>query len=233
MTTRPALLLVHGAWHGPWCWEQLLPELAGIDVYQVALPSSGPGPAALGDLHGDAEVVRAAVRAIDGPVVVCGHSYGGMVITQALTHEPNVARLVYLCAFQLDVGDSLAGVRQAPPAWWSVHEELGYLDPREPAERFYADAAPEVVAAALPRLTHQSLRSFRQPLTTAAWRHVPSTYIVCENDNAIPAELQRTMARRADRVVTIKAGHSPFAVAPTPVAQLLRAALTEHPRDRS
>jgi pimeloyl-ACP methyl ester carboxylesterase len=230
MTSLPAVLLVHGAWHGPWSWEQLLPELAGIDVRTVALPSSGPEPAALGDLYGDAEVVRDAVREIRGPVVVCGHSYGGMVVTQALTEEPNVAALVYLCAFQLDVGDSLAGVRAEPPPWWSVREDHGYLDPADPANRFYADAEPAIAAAALPRLTHQSLRSFRQPLTTAAWRRLPSIYVVCENDRAIPAEIQQTMARRADRVVRMATGHSPFAVAPAQVAELVRTVLADYAR---
>jgi pimeloyl-ACP methyl ester carboxylesterase len=198
-----------------------VPELTSVAVRTVALPSSGPDPATLGDLYADADVVRAAVRQIDGPVVVCGHSYGGMVITQALTEEPNVVHLVYLCAFQLDVGDSLAGVRPEPPPWWAVHEGQGYLDPRDPADRFYRDVAPEIAAASVARLTHQSLRSFRQPLTTAAWRHLPSTYVVCERDNAIPAEIQQVMAQRADRVVRLDTGHSPFAAAPARVAELL------------
>ncbi|MCW2507931.1 MAG: hypothetical protein JWP68_1079, partial [Modestobacter sp.] len=101
------LLLVHGAWHTSWAWQPLIAELSDIDVVTVDLPSSGTDPQALGDLTADADVVRAALAGIEGPVVVVGHSYGGLPITEAATAEDGVAHLVYLCAFQLDVGDSL------------------------------------------------------------------------------------------------------------------------------
>jgi pimeloyl-ACP methyl ester carboxylesterase len=124
MGTTPSLLLVHGAWHGPWAWRQLIDQLPDIDVHTVALPTSGDDPAMLGDLYDDAAVVSAAVAAVSGPVVVVAHSYGGAPVTQALADADNVRRIVYLAAFQPDVGDSLfssAGNAAAP--WWEVHEQ--------------------------------------------------------------------------------------------------------------
>jgi pimeloyl-ACP methyl ester carboxylesterase len=225
MSTTPALVLVHGAWHGPWCWDQLVTELAGIDVHTVGLPSAGPDPAALGDLYDDAAAVRATVSAIDGPVVVCAHSYGGLPVTEGTADLPQVVGLIYLCAFQLDVGEALSTGRPQPPAWWDVNEAAGYVDARSPREIFYADVDEATTLATLPRLGHQSLRALNQPLTRAAWRTVPSTYVVCEDDQAIPAVAQEAMAQRSQRVLRMPTSHSPFLSRPAELAALLRAEL--------
>ncbi|MEU8006493.1 alpha/beta hydrolase [Catellatospora sp. NPDC049111] len=99
MGTTPSLLLVHGAWHGPWAWQQLIDQLSDLDVHTVALPTSGDDPATLGDLYDDAAAVNAAVAAISGPVVVVAHSYGGAPVTQAervlrinTSHSPFLSR---------------------------------------------------------------------------------------------------------------------------------------------
>jgi pimeloyl-ACP methyl ester carboxylesterase len=128
------LLLVHGAW----ARDPLLDHLDGLDAHTVDLPSSGTDPATLGDLRADAEVVRAALAGIDGPAVVVGHSYGGMVVTEAATAETGAAHLVYVCAFQLDEGESLlAAVGGQAPPWWEVHE--GHVVATGPEEVFYND----------------------------------------------------------------------------------------------
>lgn len=101
MTSAVTLVLVHGAWHGPWVWELLREQLSGVAVRTVALSSSGSDPAKLGDLYEDAAIVRSVVADVDGPVVVCAHSYGGAPVTEALVDIGQVRRLVYLCAFQL------------------------------------------------------------------------------------------------------------------------------------
>jgi pimeloyl-ACP methyl ester carboxylesterase len=220
----PALLLVHGAWHGPWCWDRLVDELPGVDVHTVALPSAGPDPAALGDMYRDAAVVREALTALDRPVVVCGHSYGGVVITEAAAELPNVVGLVYLCAFQLDVGESLADGAE-PRDWQQVDESNGAIAVRGATEIFYGDVDPALVADALPRLGYQSVAAFQQPLTRAAWHTVPSTYVVCENDRAIPLVAQEAMAGRAKRVVRMPTSHSPFLSRPGELAELLAAEL--------
>src|ERR1700755_1618777 len=83
--SRPTLLLVHGSWHGPWCWERLIPELdkLGLASATVALPSWCSDPAWLGTVADAADATGAAFADIAGDVVVVGHSYGGVVITQA------------------------------------------------------------------------------------------------------------------------------------------------------
>ncbi|MGW3892314.1 alpha/beta hydrolase [Micromonospora chokoriensis] len=228
----PSLLLVHGAWHGPWVWQSLVERLPDIDIHTVPLPSSGNDAAALGDLYDDAAVVKAAVAAIDGPVVVVAHSYGGAPVTEALGAADNVRRIVYLAAFQPDVGDSLfstaGGV--APP-WWEVHERAelkgkGYIKPSQPREVFYGDVDSEIAEQAVGRLGLQAWASTQQPLTQAAWHTIPSTYIVCEADNALPPFAQELMAKRAERVLRMNSSHSPFLSQPTELAALIWAELS-------
>ncbi len=214
------LLLVHGAWHGAWAWRPLLDHLDGLDVRTVDLPSSGTDPAALGDLRADAEVVRAALAGMDAPVVV-GHSYGGVVVSEAATSDTGAAHLVYLCAFQLDEGESLfGGLGGQPPPWFDVQDR--YIAARTPEEVFYNGCPADLTAEAVGRLGLQSRAAFEQPLTRAAWREVPSTYVVCEDDHAIPAVAQEQMAQRAGDVVRLPDGHSPFLSSPGEVARILR-----------
>ena len=103
----------------------------------------------------------------------------------------NILGLVYLCGFQLDIGESLLGaVGGTAPNWWDVHRLENYVDPLRPEEVFYADVAPQTARGAIARLRHQSLSAFGQQLTRAAWRTIPSTYILCEQDVAIPIDAQ-------------------------------------------
>ncbi|GAA0938907.1 alpha/beta hydrolase [Pseudonocardia zijingensis] len=226
MAPAPTLVLVHGAWHGPWVWRRLVGELADLDVRTVSLPSVGPDASALADMRTDAEAVRAAVAVVDGPVVVCAHSYGGVPATQGLAGASNVVGLVYLCAFQLDIGESVLGAAGGDvPSWWDVHRTEGYVDALRPFEVFYADVRPHTARGAVARLGHQSLTAFEQPLTNAAWRTIPSTYVVCERDAAIPVASQEAMAQRADRVLRMPGSHSPFLSRPAQLGGVLRAEL--------
>src|SRR3954470_8178352 len=110
------VVLVHGAWHGAWCFDRVLPllEKAGVSAVAVDLPGHGADPGPVTDLHGDADRVRSALDGIAGDAVLLGHSYGGAVITEAGVH-PAVRHLVYLCALALDAGESCmaAAVREA------------------------------------------------------------------------------------------------------------------------
>ncbi|RKR88942.1 pimeloyl-ACP methyl ester carboxylesterase [Micromonospora pisi] len=232
MNRTPSVLLVHGAWHGPWVWQSLVEQLPDIDIHTVALPSSGNDPAALGDLYDDAAVVKAAVAAIDGPVVVVAHSYAGAPVTEALSAAENVLRIVYLAAFQLDVGDSLfSSAGGVAPPWWEVHEQAelkgkGHIKASQPREVFYGDVDPEIAEQAVAQLGLQGWASTQQPLTRAAWQTIPSTYIICEADNAIPPFVQELMAKRAERVLRMNSSHSPFLSQPAELAALIRAELS-------
>lgn len=219
------VVLVHGAWHGSWCWSDLVPALEahGLAAVTVDLPSSGPDVTALGDLDADVAAVTAVLDAVPGPKILLGHSYGGLPVTQAAAGREDVVHLVYVCAFMLDAGVSLieaAGGRPVP--WWRLSEDGTWMTPDRPEEVFYGDCEPAVAAAAVARLQPQSLSSCRQPLQAAAWESIPSTYVVADRDPELPQFVQEAMATgRATRVVHIDAGHSPFLSRPRELAAMV------------
>jgi pimeloyl-ACP methyl ester carboxylesterase len=224
MPENPVIVLVHGAWHGSWCWEPLVPHLGGLDVRLVDLPSAGENPAGPAGLRADADVLRSVVATVPGPVIVCAHSYAGAVASQALAGLGNLAHIVYLCSFLIGRGESLLGaVGGTPPPWWQVRAD-GYVDTLDPERVFYQDCAPRQVAEAVARLRPHALTAFREQLTEAAWESVPTTYVVCTRDQAIPPEAQRQMATRASRVRELDTSHSPFLSQPQLLAALLREA---------
>lgn len=228
---RPEILLVHGAWHGAWAWASLIPHLraAGLRPRTVDLPSGNTG----GDLHDDVAAVRAAASNGSGPLTVLAHSYGGIPVTEALADVADVHALVYVCAFQLDVGESLmtATGGQLPP-WCTPDLVAGVSRVPDPAAVFYTDVAPGLARDSAARVTPQTLRSFEQPLTQAAWQRVDSTYVVCTDDQALPEASQRTMAARATHVQTLPGGHSPFLSRPEELAVVVKAAASsQHLRD--
>jgi pimeloyl-ACP methyl ester carboxylesterase len=218
------VLLVHGSAHGPWCWERVI-ELAtvrGLRTVAVALPSCGPDPHGLGGPDDDIEAVRAAIDAAGAPVVLVGHSLGGMPVSEAAAGAEPVRHLVYLAAFMLDVGETVAdATRDLPPGDWVLSPDGRTVAAAEPSALFYGDCAPEVAAGAIARLRPQNPATALRPLRAAAWRSVPSTYVVCERDRAIPPALQERWARRASRVVRLDAAHSPFLSRPGAVVDVL------------
>lgn len=221
--TDPTFVFVHGAWHGPWVWSRVRRLLADRDTMAVDLPSSGTDPRELGSLADDATLLRQTVASVAGPVVVVGHSYGGVVATQALADMANVDRIVYLAALPLDVGESVSRIvgRQVPE-WWDLHRRDGYLDSVRP-EIFYTDCPPETVRDAIARLGHQSWSSFTDPVTTAAWRTIPSTYIICTEDAALLPIAQGILSARASTVLRLPTSHSPMLSAPDALVDLLLA----------
>jgi len=217
------VVLVHGAWHGPWCWEPVLERLPGVDVETVDLPSSGPDPDRLGGLDDDAATVRDAIDDADGDILVVAHSYGGAPVSQAAEGARNVAHLLYLTAFMLDEGESLFGlVGGVAPGWWIMAPDERSLMPAGPEELFYNDLPPDQAKEAAARLQPQSVRAVRQPITAAAWRSIPSTYVICERDNAIPVPAQEMLSQRAGQVRRLDSGHSPFLSQPDAVVAIVR-----------
>ncbi|WP_399895780.1 alpha/beta fold hydrolase [Streptomyces sp. BBFR51] len=218
---KPVILLVHGAWHGAWCWELLAPELTalGWQVETVDLPSASADPRNTAGMYDDARAVRRRLDAAEGPVTVLAHSYAGLPVTQAAAGA-DVNRLVYLAAFQLDVGDSLAGIAGGEIPGGDTGTLPAHEDPRT---HLYADATEEIASRAAERLVLQTVKSFSEPLTTAAWKTVPSSYVVCERDRAVDPGFQKVMAARSERSYTLPTGHSPFYSAPGELARLITA----------
>ena len=182
------IVLVHGAWHGSWCWQRVTPllEKRGLAVRTIDLPSVGARPGAGTDLSADAAAVEALVEGIEGPVVLCGHSYGGMVISHAAPKR--VTRLVYLCAFMPLEGESLVSIGGGRHAPWIQLLDGGLTlpDPARTEAVFYSDCDAQTVRWATREIRPQSAAPFDEPVPRPAWRNTPSTYVICANDRALP-----------------------------------------------
>jgi pimeloyl-ACP methyl ester carboxylesterase len=222
-----SIVLVHGAWHGSWCWARVVPllERRGFIVRAVDLPSTGVDPSPAADLSADAAAVRRVIEEMPGDLLVCGHSYGGMVISHpAVGTHPRVAHLAYVCAFMPDRGQSLFSIGDGEPAPWIRVDEGGMTLPDldQAAELFFADCDPETQRWAVGRLRRQPAAPFAETVAEPAWWVTRSTYIVCTNDRVMPLELQRGLfAPRTGRVLELQASHSPFLSCPAQLSAQL------------
>jgi pimeloyl-ACP methyl ester carboxylesterase len=231
--SRPVILLVHGAWHGAWVWTKVQSDLIarGWQAETVELPSTADHDQPRAGLYDDAEVVRARINQIDAPVVIGAHSYGGAVVTQAAADMPNVRHILYICATQLDVGESLLGVMGGElPTWWI--RESDTVVATDPRNHFYHDVSQAEADRAVARLKPLSWMAVTQPLTAAAWHSVPSTYIVCDLDTEM-VPVQLFWSTRATHVRTLHSSHSPFLSMPAALVDLIveaaeRDACSEH-----
>jgi pimeloyl-ACP methyl ester carboxylesterase len=227
MTT---LIFVHGACvrDAAWWWAEMTQPLAdhGISSVAVPLPSCGETVGELGDLYADVEACREAVSAAEGPVVLLGHSYGGMVITEAGADD-RVTQLLYLTSVMPDAGQSQAELTGSEPAPWlqPADDNTIGVDPEMIREFFLQDCDEATTNQALRRLTRQSLTPFTQAPREIAWRQKPATYIVCTEDLATAPDVQRRRVKGQTRVVEFSAGHHPFLSRPDDFAQSLAAAI--------
>jgi len=218
-------LLVHGALSGGWVWDDLTERLekAGHRVAVVdQLPSAGTDPASLGDLHADASHVRAILDSLDESVVLVGHSYGGMVITELADH-PKVRHSVYLTAFWPRRGQSVLDLLGGAPPWAVLRDDgaVQITDDFELArDSLCADLNRERAREVLGRLVPHSAAALGTP-STAPNRGHPTTYMVATQDNAIPLVAQEAMAVNADDVVRLPAAHIVQISLPDELAQAL------------
>lgn len=233
------MVLVHGAWHGGWCFAALQHALdeMGVPSYAPDLPGHGASTHPLTDLHGDARSVTALLGQLERPAVLVGHSYGGGVITQAAEWHTDVSHLVYLAAFALLEGESIRGsLRNFPPeevelaAAMVPHADgTTVLDPVLGPPALYGDCPPEVIAAAVARWSPQPHVAMNQPVTGSPLGRIPSTYVVCTRDRAVHPNHQAAMAARCTHRVTLDCDHSPFVSRVADVAALLHRLATEDP----
>lgn len=135
----------------------MIRQLPDWKVDVVDLPSSKPD--VLGDLAADVAAVRAELSRDDGPVAVVAHSYGGIPASEAVSGVPGVVHAVYLAAFLPSPGDSLLSMVGTDPSWWKRDTAAGIINVVNPAQRFYADLAPDLASAAVDHRP-QSARSF-------------------------------------------------------------------------
>jgi len=226
------VLLVHGAWHGGWCFDRVVAQLtaSGVSVIAPDLPGHGDDPGPFTDLHGDAARVTAILDELS-EVVLLGHSYGGAVITEAGAHRA-VRHLVYLAALALDDGETCSAAAVAESTLIShegrpdlgesmqLHDGISTLL-TSAATCLYQDCSPADVAWAMPQLGPQPMLNLSQQPKAVAWRTKPSTYVVCSQDQTIHPELQRILARRCTTSQEWATGHSPFLSRPELVRALL------------
>ncbi len=213
------VVLVHGAWHGAWCWERVIPllEARGIEVDALELP--------LTSTDDDLAHTRAAIESNPGAVVM-GHSYGGLLITLA-ARDLEVSHLVYLCAFMPIKGEKIEATLASAPRTTlldglTVNED-GKLVPQPDTivPAFYADCDEADAANAERRLRPMPTSMAHPEIVVPAWEKLPSTYVGCTRDEALAPDFQRGLAARATRTVEWDTSHSPFYSRPDLVADLL------------
>jgi pimeloyl-ACP methyl ester carboxylesterase len=183
-------------------------------------------------LADDVAVTKRAIAAMNGPVILVGHSYGGAVITEA-GNDPKVAGLVYVTAFALDKGESVSALLKnappgapAPPIMPPVDGFL-LLDRAKFPAAFAGDVNPEQAAFMADSQVPWGLEAVSGTITEAAWRTKPSWYLVTTEDKMIPPDAQRGMSKRAgSTVIEVKASHSVYASQPGTVAQFIEQAAT-------
>ncbi|MBB6018587.1 alpha/beta hydrolase [Deinococcus radiopugnans] len=218
------VVLVHGAYADGSGWAGVY-RMLSADGYHVTVVQNP-----LTSLDDDVAAVNRALARQDGPVILVGHSYGGAVITQAGT-DPKVAGLVYVSAFQPDVGESaLKWATAEPPAL-----ENGILPPDAAGFSYYdaakfhagfaADLSDEQAAFLSASQIPVSVKALGAPVTQAAWNTKPSWAVLSTDDKSINPSIQRTMYARAKSVVTeVKGSHATYISHPQDVANVIEAA---------
>lgn len=226
------VVFVHGACveDGSWWWHRTGELLAaeGVASEAPALPSCGETGAST-DAEGpgladDVAAVRQVLTASDEPTVVVAHSYGGIVTAEAAAGVDAVRHLLLVSSYLPEVGQCLASFGPEEPApFLEIDPAGGTFTVRRDAlaATFLQDCDPEIQRAAVDRTARQSLAVLEQPVRSAAWQQIPSTYLVCAQDRGTPADRQRTFARRAGSVVELETGHHPFLSQPAAVRDLL------------
>ena len=218
------VVLVHGGFVDGSGWEGVYKLLKkdGFDVSVVQNPTIS--------LSGDVAVTHRALAAMNGPSILVGHSYGGVVITESGNH-PNVAGLVYIAAFAPDKGESVSSLIQNPPPGAPVPPILppqdGYLflDRAKFQASFAADVAPDTASFMADAQVPWGVEALGGAITEPAWRSKQSWYLVSTDDKMIPPDAQRAMSKRAGAtVVEVKGSHSVYVSQPKAVADLIEQA---------
>ncbi|MFE2385573.1 alpha/beta fold hydrolase [Streptomyces misionensis] len=226
----PTVVLIHGAFADASSWSGVVERLLrqGHRVLAPALPLRG--------LASDAAYIRSVLDSVTGPIVLVGHSYGGAVISQAAAGARQVEALVYIAAFVPEVGESALQLTDRFPGSTlgqaTVTRYYPLPDSGQGAELVIRkDLFREQFAAGVPVETAHvmaagqrpiTLAALQEPATAAAWRDIPSWYLVASEDRNIPPAAERWMAERAGaRTVTVRAPHAVSVTDPVPVTDLI------------
>lgn len=225
MTDKPvSIVLVHGGFVDGSGWQGVHEVLTndGYEVIVVQNPTLS--------LADDVAVTKRAIAAAKHPVVLVGHSYGGVVITEA-GNDPKVSSLAYIAAFAPDAGESVEGLIANPPPGAPVPPILppqdGFLllDNAKFADSFAADVDPSTARFMADSQVPWGVEALAGKVTVPAWKSKPSFYLVASDDRMIPPPAQRAMAERAGAKVTETAGsHAVYVSKPADIARLIEQA---------
>ena len=219
-----AIVLIHGGFvdGSGWAGVYSILKKKGYNVLIVQNPTKS--------LADDVAVTKAAIESTGSEVVLVGHSYGGVVITEAGNH-PKVSDLVYITAFAPDKGESVASLIANPPPGAPVPPILppkdGYLflDRAKFAASFAADVEPETASFMADSQVPWGLDALQGAVSEPAWKTKPSYYLVATEDKMIPPPAQRVMAGRAKAQVTEAPGsHAIYVSKPAEVAEIIQQA---------
>jgi pimeloyl-ACP methyl ester carboxylesterase len=235
--SKPTVVLVHGAFADSSGWSGVIDRLRH-DGYPVRA-----APNRLLGLQSDAATLRGFLDSIRGPKVLVGHSYGGAVITEAATGDPNVKALVYIAAFALDSNEFLSDLAnraiahplpplptvpvQSKQPDGTTRTDI-YLDPAHFRDRFAGDVSARAAADLAATQPPTSAEAFAGKLTVEpAWKTIPSWFIVAKQDRAIAPDLERFMARRMRAHTTeMNGSHAVYISHAKAVAHLIERAAT-------
>lgn len=218
------VVLVHGGFVDGSGWEGVSHILTrhGYNVSIVQNPTTS--------LAADVAATRQVLDEQDGDAILVGHSYGGVVITEAGNH-PKVKRLVYITAFAPDAGESVASLIANPPPGAPVPPILPpvdgflFLDKARFAESFAADVEPEKADFMARSQVPWGVEALQGTPSAPAWKSKPTFYLIATDDRMIPPPAQRMMAGRAGATVHEAAGsHAIYVSKPEPVAEIIEAA---------
>jgi len=215
------IVLVHGAWADGSSWNKVvqLLQAKGFTVIAVQIP--------LTSVDDDIAATSRIIADTAGPIVLVGHSWGGVAVTQA-GDDPKVAALVYVSAFAPDVGEtgsSLIGAHPAPPALSTVvTDSSGYV--YQTMDGMLQNVAPDLPVAEAKSLTatqgRLAGRAFGQSVTEAAWRNKPCWFIVTPDDRVVSPELQAAEAKRMGaRTILLHSSHMSLLSHPQDVAKVI------------
>jgi pimeloyl-ACP methyl ester carboxylesterase len=218
------VVLVHGAFADGSGWKRVA-DILKHDGYKVSVVQHPETSYA-----DDQKYTKAAIDAMDGPVVLVGHSYGGSVITEAGNH-PNVASLVYIAAFALDEGESCASIETAVPqasmAFYADSNGLWWIDQAHFVADFAADIPRDEAEFMAIAQVPISTDAFTHQVKNPAWKHKPTWYMVATEDRSINPEQERMMAKRAKaKTVEVKSSHVAYMSHPKEAAKLIEEAAT-------
>jgi pimeloyl-ACP methyl ester carboxylesterase len=221
----PTIVLVHGAFADAAGWQSVISLLQQDGYRLVAVQNT------LFSIAADVETTKRVIDAQVGPVVVVAHSYGGAVITGAAAGNPNVRALVYIAALAPDAGEPVGPLIDQYPSDVLPHfipDAAGFLfiDPAAYPEFFAPDIPRRQAEAMAVAQKPLAAATFGQTLTAAAWRTIPSWFMVAQEDRIISPDLERFFAQRMNaRTTEIRSSHAVLLSHPQAVARLIREAV--------